>query len=262
MSTYALKADGTPLHRQLYAILRRDIVQGRYRVGDRLPTQGALCAQFVVSRITVRRALSDLQAAGLVRNEQGVGSFVTHRLPKRPAPANLGLIASVRGANEVTRSELLEYRTEAATPHVAERLLVGAGAEVLYVSWLRYSNGRPVLFFEAWLLPRFGKTVTPATLGEATLSQLLARDPTAVGPAIDEINAEAAQPAAAQALVVALHSPILRRERIFHDVGRRPIACVVSRSSGLRSRLLMEAGADQGLSLRAGLLIHDLERWV
>ena len=258
MSTQALKARGTLLHRQLYVILRQDILQGTYRVGERLPTQEALCVQFAVSRITVRRALADLQAEGLVRNEQGVGAFVTHHLPRRPAPATLDLIAAAKATTEVSSTELLEFRTEPATVHVAERLMVEPGAEVLYLSWLRHSDGRPVLYLEAWLLPRFGKVVTPAALTETPLSRLLAQDPTAVGPVVDEINAEAAHPTVAQVLDVEANSPILRRQRIFHDVGQRPIACVLSRSSGLRSRMLIEAETDQEGMPLSGLLIHDL----
>ncbi len=260
MSTHALKASGTLLHRQLYVILRQDILQGKFRIGDRLPTQEALCGQFSVSRITVRRALADLQAEGLVRSERGVGAFVTHHLPARPVPASLALIAAARQAPGLSSAKLLEYRHEPATVHVAERLQVLPGDEILFMSWLRYSEGRIALYFEAWLLPRLGQTVTPTSLVESTLSCLLARGPSAVGQVVDEINAEAAHPSVAQALEVEATSPILRRERIFYDVEQRPIACVVSRSSGLRSRMLMEARSGSGPSRRTGFLVQDLEQ--
>ena len=85
--------------------------------------------------------------------------------------------------------------------------------------------------------------MTPDALRGATLSDVLAQDHAAVGRVVDEINAEAAHPGVAQALAVESNSPILRRERIIHDLSGRPVIYVVSRSSGLRSRMLMEADA-------------------
>lgn len=258
MMTLALKSNGTLLHRQLFVILRQDILQGRYRVGDRLPTQEALCADFSVSRITVRRALADLQTAGLIRNEQGVGAFVTHHAPQRPAPANLDLIDSALDLAEATWDDTLDLSMAPSTVHVAERLGLAPGTEVLYVARLRHSGGEPVLYTEAWLLPHYRSVVTPQALRGATLSDVLAQDHAAVGRVVDEINAEAAHPGVAQALAVESNSPILRRERIIHDLTGRPVIYVVSRSSGLRSRMLMEADAAEGLSVRNGLLVHDL----
>lgn len=258
MTTLALKSNGTLLHRQLFVILRQEILQGRYRVGDRLPTQEALCSEFAVSRITVRRALADLQAAGLIRNEQGVGAFVTHLAPQRPAPANLDLIDSALQTTEATRDDTLDLGMLPATVHVAERLGLPPGTEVLYVARLRHSGGQPLLYTEAWLLQHYRNVVTPEALEGSTLSNVLAQDHGAVGRVVDEINAEAAHPGVAQALTVEPNSPILRRERIIHDLSGRPIIYVVSRSSGLRSRMLMEADAAEGLSVRNGLLVHDL----
>lgn len=257
-TTPALKANGTLLHRQLFVILRQDILQGRYRIGDRLPTQEALCAEFSVSRITVRRALADLQAVGLIRNEQGVGAFVTHLAPPRPAPANLNLIDSLLDTAQATRDATLALAMQQATIQVAERLGLGLGTDVLYVAMLRQSGGQPVLYTEAWLLAHYASVVTSEALQGSTLSDVLARDHGAVGRVVDEINAEAAHPTVAKALSVEPNSPILRRERIIHDLSGRPIIYVVSRSSGLRSRMLMEAAAAEGLSPRNGMLLHDL----
>lgn len=60
MTNLAIKSNGILLHRQLFVFLRQQIANEEYRIGDRLPTQEALCEQFSVSHITVRRALADL----------------------------------------------------------------------------------------------------------------------------------------------------------------------------------------------------------
>ena len=55
---------GVPLHRQLFLVLHDEIDRGVIAPGDALPTEQALCEQFGVSRITVRRALADLAEQG------------------------------------------------------------------------------------------------------------------------------------------------------------------------------------------------------
>jgi GntR family transcriptional regulator, arabinose operon transcriptional repressor len=74
-----------PKHALVYDTLLRDIRAGRWKEGDRLPSEADLVARFGVSRITVARAVRDLQLAGLVERRIGAGTFV------RGAPARRGL---------------------------------------------------------------------------------------------------------------------------------------------------------------------------
>jgi DNA-binding GntR family transcriptional regulator len=63
-------------------VLRHRLTDGTYAPGPRLPSEAALCAEFGVVRSTVRRALSALQAEGLITVRAGVGRF----LPNPDAP--------------------------------------------------------------------------------------------------------------------------------------------------------------------------------
>jgi DNA-binding LacI/PurR family transcriptional regulator len=65
-----------PKYQQVYAALRREIQSGRLKRGDRLPSEAELVRTFGASRITVGRAVRDLQAAGLVERRAGAGTFV------------------------------------------------------------------------------------------------------------------------------------------------------------------------------------------
>ncbi|SDF55267.1 transcriptional regulator, GntR family [Cellulosimicrobium cellulans] len=64
---------------QAAARFRDEIVSGRWAVGERIPTEAALVAEFGVGRNTVREALQSLVHAGLLRREQGRGTFVISR---------------------------------------------------------------------------------------------------------------------------------------------------------------------------------------
>lgn len=71
-----LEAEGQPLYLRIAAELEKAIVDGRYPVGAKLPTEQALCTQFGISRFTAREAVRVLGTAGLVTRRQRVGTVV------------------------------------------------------------------------------------------------------------------------------------------------------------------------------------------
>src|SRR6478735_7919561 len=88
-----------PKYQQVYAALRRDIESGRWKPGDRLPTEADLVRTFHASRITVGRAVRDLQAAGLVERRAGSGTFV--RSQPKSAGLSFGLLIPDLGDTEI-----------------------------------------------------------------------------------------------------------------------------------------------------------------
>ncbi len=65
-----------PLHRQIYDLVRQEILTGRLAAGTRLPSEGALATQLGVSLAPVRQAFADLAAEGLLDRLRGRGTFV------------------------------------------------------------------------------------------------------------------------------------------------------------------------------------------
>lgn len=88
-----------PKYRQVYAALRGQIQSGHWKAGARLPSEADLVREFGASRITIGRAVRDLQAAGLVERRAGSGTFV-----KKPAAAigmSFGLLIPDLGETEI-----------------------------------------------------------------------------------------------------------------------------------------------------------------
>jgi GntR family transcriptional regulator, arabinose operon transcriptional repressor len=86
-------------HLRVYAALHQSIVAGRWDVGAQLPSEAELVKQFGVSRITVGRAVKDLQAAGLVERRAGAGTFV--KSVQRSAALSFGLLIPDLGETEI-----------------------------------------------------------------------------------------------------------------------------------------------------------------
>src|SRR5919112_4044464 len=89
----------SPKYRQVYTALRREIQSGRLKKGDRLPSEADLGKTFNASRITVGRAVRDLQAAGLVERRAGSGTYVCN--PRHAAALSFGLLIPDLGETEI-----------------------------------------------------------------------------------------------------------------------------------------------------------------
>jgi DNA-binding LacI/PurR family transcriptional regulator len=94
----ALETSG-PKYRQVYAALRRDIQSGRLKRGDRLPSEAELVRKFGASRITVGRAVRELQLQGLVERRAGSGTYV--RTPHAAGALSFGLLIPDLGETEI-----------------------------------------------------------------------------------------------------------------------------------------------------------------
>jgi DNA-binding LacI/PurR family transcriptional regulator len=70
-------AAGKLKYRQIYERVHGGIVGGEYAVGQRIPTEMELAQEFGASRVTVARALRDLERQGLLIRRRGAGSFVS-----------------------------------------------------------------------------------------------------------------------------------------------------------------------------------------
>src|SRR5216683_1489884 len=91
----------TPKHRQVYRALEGEILGGRWKEGDRLPSEADLVRQFGASRITVGRAVRDLQQAGLVERRAGSGTYVRTERPRPAAALSFGLLIPDLGETEI-----------------------------------------------------------------------------------------------------------------------------------------------------------------
>ena len=86
MLTYELqKAPGVPLYEALYRCIRDDILSGRLKTAEKLPSKRALAEHLEISKITVENAYNQLLQEGYIRSVEKVGYFVES--VERPAPA-------------------------------------------------------------------------------------------------------------------------------------------------------------------------------
>jgi DNA-binding LacI/PurR family transcriptional regulator len=88
-----------PMHRKIYRELLREIQNGTYRPGDRLPSEALLCERFDASRITVAKAIQQLQNEHLVNRISGSGTYVEQ--PTKTDAFQFGLLIPELGTTEI-----------------------------------------------------------------------------------------------------------------------------------------------------------------
>jgi GntR family phosphonate transport system transcriptional regulator len=136
--------DGVTLWRQIAETLQREIAHGTYAPGGRLPTEADLSARFTVNRHTVRRALDELSREGLVRIEQGRGTFVSEDVLDYTVESRTRFSEWIRRHNKEPSGEVLQLRELAADAQTAAGLGVRVGAKVVLLERLGLADGRPV----------------------------------------------------------------------------------------------------------------------
>lgn len=117
------------LHEQVRNTLLFEIETGVFSDEGKLPSEPELCERFGVSRITVRRAVADLEEMGMVTRRQGRGTFVATQRSALGTMAMGGFSDQLSTAGPTTR-RIVESSTAPADETMAERLGVRKGSPV------------------------------------------------------------------------------------------------------------------------------------
>ncbi|TVQ53644.1 MAG: phosphonate metabolism transcriptional regulator PhnF [Rhodobacteraceae bacterium] len=228
---------------RIRADLEADLAAGRYRPGDRLPSEAALSARFGVNRHTVRRALAALAEAGFVHPRRGAGVFVT----AKPTDYKLGPRTRFRqnllDAGRAPERRILGLETRAADAEEAEALGLAPGAPVHVCDGVNLADGAPIAVFRSV----FGADRFPAL--KAALAETRSITAALARVGVDDytrrstrLTAEAADAVCARHLLLPEGAPVLRSVAINVDVDGRPVEYGRSWFAGARVQLVVETG--------------------
>lgn len=189
--------DALPLYERTAAQLLDDLRATAACAGDRLPSERALAARYGVSRVTLRAALAELEARGIVRPNSSRGWFVAELdQPAEPATApQVQGFADYAEVNGLTASSrVLSATVRPATVPESEHLRIAPGADLFDLHRLRFLDDL-VVVLEHNRLPL---TVCPALadtdFNTASLyATLRAADPPQL-PRVADYSVEARHP--------------------------------------------------------------------
>jgi DNA-binding GntR family transcriptional regulator len=210
------RSSPVPLYFQIASQIEVAIDQGDLAPGDRLENEISLADRFGLSRPTVRRAIQELVARGLLVRKRGVGTQVVRGRVKRPIELT-SLYDDLSRQRQQPTTNLVTRELRAAGEEIATVLGVPADADVLYLERVRLTHGEPLALMHNWLPSQHAAALTEELLAERGMYQLLRASGVHLRIATQRIGARLATAAESSLLLVAEGSPVLTAERTAFD---------------------------------------------
>jgi GntR family transcriptional regulator len=204
---------GTSRHRTVSLVLSDGIATGRYRLGESLPGEETLAKMFHVSRVTIRRALADLDAAGLIERKHGLGTFVKKKPDPRDASPMNRLVSQIAQAGKLA-VEVVEFEYCVPPEAVRDLLKLKAGQEAQRVVRVRRTKRRPIMHLTTYVPAVIARSYSRQELERIPLYRLLARAGKAYSRAQESVGACLADPIVAPLLKVEVGAPLLFIQRL------------------------------------------------
>ncbi len=138
------RREGVALWRQIAEALEKDIRDGVYTPGRQLPTEAELAARFGVNRHTARRGIAFLEQEGLLRVEQGRGTFVQERMVDYRLGKRTRFTENIEKQSRIPSGDLVRAQLLTADESIARNLEIRKGATVALIEIVGKVDGRPI----------------------------------------------------------------------------------------------------------------------
>lgn len=193
-----------------------DRIEGTMRLGDQLPTEHALCAEFSVSRETIRSALAVLEQDGIIERTRGRGTFIARLPRRRPERRLTGMAEDFYALNLDTDAKVLHSGLARMPGSLAEQLGLDPEAPFFRLTRLRYFDRRPLAWHDGWMLPEIGERIAAVDLTHSSINREL-RETLKLSTWEDQhsIDAVAADIQSAELLDVPIGAPLLCLTRLY-----------------------------------------------
>jgi GntR family transcriptional regulator len=216
-----------PYYFQLKQLIADEMVAGRWQVGERIPSENALCEHFGVSRTTVRQALAELESEGLLLREKGRGAFVAEpRSSSWFLQSSHGFHEEATRAGRTVTSTVLRREVEPLPQWAARRLELPAGSSGITLERLRSVDANVVMYVQSHLLEELTDVVTNAELESGSLYEALkAERRLEVSGGRRVVEATRARDELARLLEVEPGAAVLQVEAVSWDRDLKPFEC-------------------------------------
>jgi GntR family transcriptional regulator len=204
----------TPLHARIAADLRARILAGELAVGEPIPSEAELQAQWHGSRAPVRQALSALRAEGLIAGGRGKSPVVQRQQLSQPFDSLLSFTRWVHLMGRVPGQRTVEIARRPADAVVAGYLRIAPGENVVQLRRLRLLDDDPVMVERTTFPLRYGARLFDHDPDAGSIYEFLISGGLRVGVARHIIDAVPADQDDCALLGIALGAPLLREQRI------------------------------------------------
>jgi GntR family transcriptional regulator len=238
-----------PKYLQISAWLKELIQTGRYKAGEKLPSEVELSKMCGVNRNTLRQAISELTAIGLLRKEKGTGTFVAARASGelRQKLERISSFTELMQASGIKQStKILKKTVESARDDIAKALFLGAHDKVIIVRRVRSGDGVPYIYEESYLPYDLFRGILDMDLSGSMYKIISEHFNVVLARCIQTISAVNLNPQIAKILKLPINSAGIFMESLTFDENSLPIEMLYSYHRGDKYKLEIELGRYHG----------------
>lgn len=207
-----------PLYSRIQEHIAELILSGKLAPETKIQSEREYSEDLGVSRMTVRRALTELVNEGLLERRHGSGTYVAKPKVTYESAELVNTIEAMQLRNIATASQLLEFSEIVASRRLAELLKIEIGNPIYRVDILRFANRVPVIL-ERVFFPRVRfPDLEEWDLEKSSIYDLLTSVyKVRLGRISQTVEAVAAADTVAQQLRIEENSPLLMLSRIIYE---------------------------------------------
>lgn len=203
-----------PLYHVLREQLAKKILNYEWKPGEKIPSETELCKMYYVSRITVRKAVEDLERSGMLIKRQGKGTFVTsvsmeHKLSKF---YSFSEELKQRGIKE--RVQVIAFDIVGASEKIAEKLDLQQDKRVIALKRLRMADDMPYTVETSYLPYSTCSNLTAQSIVDNGLYNTMRSHNIFPERIIEKLKATAVDKNDADLMKIKTNSPAIRLERL------------------------------------------------
>jgi GntR family transcriptional regulator len=207
-----------PLYVQIQEYIAELILSGKLLPETKIQSEREFSEELGVSRMTVRKALTELVGEGLLERRHGSGTYVAKPRVTYESHELVNNLQAMQSRNIATASQMLEFSEVAASRRLSEQLQVEIGHPLYRLVILRFANRVPVLLERVFIPCSLSPNLEEWDLEKNAVIDLLVSVYALKTSRISQtFEAVAAEETIAQQLRIEEGYPLLMLTRILYD---------------------------------------------
>lgn len=227
------RSKNTPLYSQLQNLLLNRIENNVYEINDKIPTEDKLQKQFNISRITVRKAITELEKKGYLEKKPGKGTFVKTNNPGKKVAQNLNKISTwtetMKRSGCEPKTVKVDFSVEIPAAEIQELLKLEPEDKVVRIKRWRTGNNKPYTIMTNYILEYLVPNIEKNGLNTESLYETYEKKYNIrFGKAKEIVEAKKATAEEREFLKIEKDEPVIAVTRISFDPSGNPFEVVKS----------------------------------
>lgn len=234
------KENELPVYVQIHDTIKHLIEEGKWQVGDRLPSERELAIQFGVSRMTLRQAIQSLADEGILERKVGSGTYVARQKVQEKMSGVTSFTDIITAQGKVPSSQTISFRRTTPTVAEAEALELADGEFILRMERIRFANQEPICFETTSVPYEYVRSLSRADITTSLYHSAEKQLKLKFGHAEQKISAALANERIAELLSLKRGDAVLLLKQITYLQSGAPFEYVRTQYAGNRFEFFLE----------------------